>query len=60
MESGRYEKVNVTVQLVSHLFLWLDFLSWYSFEGLFSTQACFEIVIISVIYLCNFLLCLSL
>ena len=30
VESRKYEKVNVIVQLVSHLFLWLDSFSWHS------------------------------
>ena len=45
MENGKQKKVKVIVQLVSHLFLWLDFFFffWLSFEGLFSTQACLKL-----------------
>lgn len=32
MESGKYEEVNVVVQLVSPPFLWLASLSWSSFK----------------------------
>ena len=61
MENGKQEKVNVIVQLVSHLFLWLDFffflvIFWRDVlhSGLFKT------VIIFIIYLCSLLSCLSL
>ena len=30
VENRKYEKVNIIVQLVSHLFLWLDSFSWHS------------------------------